>query len=49
MALPTLLILIDSQTAYLIIWETTPAPTVRSPSRMAKRIPCSIAIALSNF
>ena len=29
--------------SYAIILETTPAPTVRPPSRMAKRIPFSIA------
>ena len=28
---------------YLSILETTPAPIVRPPSRMANRIPCSIA------
>ncbi len=31
-------------TAYLMILVTTPAPTVRPPSRMAKRSPSSIAI-----
>ena len=30
--------------AYLLIWVTEPAPTVRPPSRMAKRIPFSTAI-----
>jgi hypothetical protein len=29
---------------YSIIADTTPAPTVRPPSRIAKRIPFSIAI-----
>ncbi len=29
---------------YLMILETTPAPTVRPPSRIAKRVPSSIAI-----
>ena len=28
---------------YSIIFETTPAPIVRPPSLIAKRIPCSIA------
>src|SRR5690606_38682292 len=32
--------------AYLMILETTPAPTVRPPSRIAKRRPSSIAIGL---
>ena len=31
-------------TYYATIKETTPAPTVRPPSRIAKRIPFSIAI-----
>ena len=30
--------------AYLVIFETTPEPTVRPPSRIAKRRPSSIAI-----
>src|SRR3546814_8152571 len=29
---------------YFVIVATTPAPTVRPPSRMAKRRPCSMAI-----
>jgi hypothetical protein len=29
---------------YSMIFDTTPAPTVRPPSRIAKRRPCSIAI-----
>jgi hypothetical protein len=29
---------------YSVIFETTPAPTVRPPSRIAKRRPCSIAM-----
>ena len=33
-----------SQNHYSMILETTPAPTVRPPSRMAKRRPSSIAI-----
>src|SRR5690606_15012638 len=32
--------------AYLVILETTPAPTVRPPSRIAKRRPSSIATGL---
>lgn len=32
--------------AYLMIFATTPAPTVRPPSRIAKRRPSSIAIGL---
>src|SRR5690606_16710601 len=32
--------------AYLMIFDTTPAPTVRPPSRIAKRRPSSIAIGL---
>src|SRR5690606_10147518 len=36
------------QPAYLMIFATTPAPTVRPPSRMAKRRPSSIAIGLSS-
>ena len=31
---------------YAIILDTTPAPTVRPPSRIAKRVPSSIAIGL---
>src|ERR1700754_832852 len=30
--------------SYLLIFDTTPAPTVRPPSRIAKRRPSSIAI-----
>ena len=33
---------------YLIISATVPAPTVRPPSRMAKRNPFSIAIGMIN-
>src|SRR5207237_6481323 len=33
---------------YLLILATTPAPTVRPPSRMAKRSPSSIAIGAIN-
>lgn len=33
----------ESIGGYLMILRTTPAPTVFPPSRMAKRIPCSIA------
>jgi len=36
-------ILLDER-AYLMTLATTPAPTVRPPSRMAKRRPSSIAI-----
>src|SRR5258706_6334780 len=34
---------------YLLILVTTPAPTVRPPSRIAKRRPCSIAIGASSL
>ena len=34
--------------AYAVILETTPAPTVRPPSRIAKRKPCSIATGAIN-
>ena len=34
---------------YLLILVTTPAPTVRPPSRIAKFKPCSIAIGASNL
>ena len=34
---------------YLEILVTTPAPTVRPPSRIANRRPCSIAIGASNL
>src|SRR5699024_3505579 len=34
---------------YLLILETTPAPTVRPPSRIAKRRPSSIAIGEISF
>ena len=34
---------------YSMIFATTPAPTVRPPSRMAKRRPSSIAIGLISF
>src|SRR5665213_4474311 len=34
---------------YLTTLVTTPAPTVRPPSRMAKRRPCSMAIGDCNF
>ena len=34
----------DFVVRYLMILETTPAPTVRPPSRIAKRVPSSIAI-----
>ena len=33
---------------YFKILDTIPAPTVLPPSRIAKRIPCSIAIGLIN-
>jgi len=33
-----------SKPAYLVIFETTPEPTVRPPSRIAKRRPSSMAI-----
>ena len=33
---------------YSLTWVTTPAPTVRPPSRMAKRSPSSIAIGVIN-
>ena len=39
LALPASVIVV-----YFRIFETTPAPTVRPPSRIAKRKPCSIAI-----
>ena len=35
-----------TQQNYSIIFVTTPEPTVRPPSRIAKRLPCSIAICL---
>ena len=42
-----------SVVAYSVILDTTPAPTVRPPSRIAKRRPCSIAMgaisSTSNF
>jgi len=34
----------ESRLRYLMIFATTPAPTVRPPSRIAKRSPSSIAI-----
>ena len=34
---------------YLVILVTTPAPTVRPPSRIAKLRPCSIAIGCRSF
>src|SRR4029078_11452696 len=34
---------------YLVILVTRPAPTVRPPSRIAKRNPSSTAISLSHF
>ncbi|MEN9897171.1 MAG: hypothetical protein RLZZ66_820, partial [Pseudomonadota bacterium] len=38
-----------SDETYSIIDATTPAPTVRPPSRIAKRNPSSIAIDEINF
>jgi hypothetical protein len=38
----------DRRSPYLMILATTPAPTVRPPSRMAKRRPSSIAIGAIN-
>ncbi len=34
---------------YFKILDTTPAPTVRPPSRIAKRSPCSIAIGAISY
>ena len=39
----------SGKTIYSIIDATTPAPTVRPPSRIAKRNPSSIAIGEINF
>ena len=39
----------DINNGYAMILATTPAPTVRPPSRIAKRRPSSIAIGLISF
>jgi len=38
----------DDDSHYSSIFVTTPAPTVRPPSRIAKRNPCSIATGVIN-
>ena len=46
---PNLIFYIDDSLDYFTMLVTTPAPTVRPPSRIAKFRPCSIAIGASNL